>query len=250
MTLSDITTIQWVFAFLSAACIGLSKTGFGGIAVPGILLMAQVLPVRESTGVVLPLLILADLYAIRAFRSYVKWKVLLKLLPPAVIGIALGWFLMPLIPAHDFGPLIGWLIIALLVVAILQKLTPHLQKIAGDHPAIAWPLGLIAGCTTMIANASGAVVTIYLLACRLPKYEFVGTGAWFFFIMNVIKVPFSASLGLITPSTLIFNFTLIPGIACGLILGRFLLGKINQQAFEWTLIALSLLGSLRLVWQH
>ena len=244
----DLSAQQWLFAGLSAACVGLSKSGFGAMAIPGILLMAQVMPARESTGVILPMLILADLFAVQAFRKFTVWRILLKILPAAVVGVAFGWWLMPRIPLGLFNPVIGWIILALLLLTIAQKSSTHLQRIAADHPAVSWPLGLLAGVSTMLANAAGPAMTVYLLASRLPKYEFVGTAAWFFFFINIIKVPFSASLGLITQQTLLFNLLLAPAVLLGLLCGKFLLGKINQQAFEWLLIGLSLLGALRLVW--
>lgn len=227
-------------------CLGMSKAGFGAMAIVGILLMTNVFPVRESTGVILPMLILADVFAVAAFRRFTVWGILIKILPPTLAGVILGWWLMPLIPHDIFSKIIAVLVIVLLGLSAAQKVSNRLQSVAGEHPAIAWPLGMIAGITTMLANAAGAVVTVYLLACRLPKYEFVGTAAWFFLIVNVFKVPFSASLGLITPTTLVFNAILIPAVVGGLYAGRFLLGKINQQAFEWMLIILSLLGSIRL----
>ena len=244
--LADLTSFQWTLAALAALGLGMSKSGFGGMAMIGILLMAQILPARESTGVILPMLILADVFAVRAFHHHAVWRVLWRILPAAVVGVVLGWVGMPLIPAAMFAPVIGWIVTALLGLMILQKCSPQLQVAAAEHRAIAWPLGVLAGFTTMIANAAGAVMTIYLLACRLPKYEFVGTAAWFFFLINVFKIPFSASLGLITPQTLIFNATLAPAVIAGVFAGRFLLGKINQQAFEWLLIAMALAGSLRL----
>ena len=216
------------------------------MAMVGILLMAQVLPARESTGVILPMLVLADVFAVKAFHHHAVWRVLWKILPAAVAGVLVGWVAMPLIPSADFAPAIGWLATVLLGMTILQKCSPRLNGLAAGHPAIAWPLGVMAGFTTMIANAAGAVMTIYLLACRLPKYEFVGTAAWFFFLINVFKIPFSAWLGLITPQTLVFNAALAPAVIAGVFSGRFLLGKINQEAFEWLLIAMALAGSLRL----
>lgn len=243
----DLSAQQWLFAGLSAACVGLSKSGFGAMAIPGILLMAQVLPARESTGVILPMLILADLFAVQAFRKFTVWRILLKILPAAGFGVAFGWWLMPRIPASFFNPVIGWIILTLLLLTIAQKSSTHLQRIAADHPAVSWPLGLLAGISTMLANAAGPAMTVYFLASRLPKYEFVGTAAWFFFFINIIKVPFSASLGLITQQTLLFNLLLAPAVLLGLLCGKFLLGKINQQAFEWLLIALSLLGAIRLI---
>ena len=212
-----------------------------------VLLMAQVMPARESTGAVLPLLIVADIFAINAFRQFTVWRHLAKILPAAVLGIVSGWILMPHLTPKVFGPLIGWMVILLIVLTIFQKLSNRLPATAAGHPSIAWPLGWTAGVTTMLANAAGAVMTIYLLACRLPKYEFVGTAAWFFFIVNVIKVPFSASLGLINAHSLLLNLLLVPGIVAGVAAGRFFLGKINQQAFEWLMIALSLAGGVKLV---
>ncbi len=238
---------QWACAYAAAVCIGLSKTGFGGVGMVAVLLMAQVMPARESTGAVLPLLIAADIFAVYTFRRFTVWRHLVKMLPPAVLGIVSGWLLMPHISARVFGPLIGWMVLGLVVLTVAQKLSGRLSASAAEHPSIAWPLGWTAGVTTMLANAAGAVMTVYLLACRLPKYEFVGTAAWFFFIVNVIKVPFSASLGLINGSSLWLNFLLIPGIAVGVVAGRCLLGKINQQAFEWLMIVFSLAGGLRLI---
>ncbi len=239
--------MQWACAYGAAICIGLSKTGFGGVGMLAVLLMAQVMPARESTGAVLPLLIVADIFAVRAFRQFTVWKHLAKMLPPAFLGIVSGWLLMPHLSSKIFGPLIGWMVLALIVLTIAQKLSGRLSASAAEHPSIAWPLGWTAGVTTMLANAAGAVMTVYLLACRLPKYEFVGTAAWFFFIINVIKVPFSASLGLINGSSLLLNLLLIPGILVGVAAGRFFLGKINQQVFEWLMIAFSLAGGLRLI---
>ncbi|MFA7345072.1 MAG: sulfite exporter TauE/SafE family protein [Terrimicrobiaceae bacterium] len=238
---------QWACAYGAAVCIGLSKTGFGGVGMVAVLLMAQVMPARESTGAVLPLLIVADLFAVCAFRRFTVRRHLVKMLPPAVVGIVSGWLLMPRIPAGIFGPLIGWMVVGLVLLTIAQKLSGRLSAGAAEHPSIAWPLGWTAGVTTMLANAAGAVMTVYLLACRLPKYEFVGTAAWFFFIVNAVKVPFSASLGLINPSSLWLNLLLVPGILAGVAGGRALLGKINQQVFEWLMVAFSLAGGLRLI---
>jgi uncharacterized membrane protein YfcA len=236
----ELATQQWLYAAFAAACIGISKSGFGAMAIPGILLMTQVMPARESTGVILPMLILADLFAVHAFRQFTVWRLLFKILPAAVLGVILGWALMPRIPTGYFTPIIGGIILALLLLTILQKCSSQLQEIAADHPAVAWPLGLLAGVSTMLANAAGPAMTVYLLAS--------GTAAWFFFFINIIKVPFSASLGLITSQTLLFNLLLAPAVLIGLFSGKFLLGKINQKAFEWLLISLSLIGALRLIW--
>jgi len=236
-----------MFAALAALCIGVSKTGFSGVGMAAIVLMAQVLPPRESTGAVLPMLILADLFAVQAYHRHADRRVVVRLLPPALLGVVSGWLLMPHIPGAGFGRMIGWLTLGLIALVLAQKLAPSVVNLAAEHPGVAWPLGWLTGSTTMLANAAGPVMTIYLLACRLPKLEFVGTGAWFFLAVNLIKVPFSASLGLINPASLNLNLCLAPAVAAGIFLGKWLLGKINQAVFEWLMIGFCLLGALRLL---
>jgi hypothetical protein len=243
----DLTSVEWVLAALAAIGIGMAKAGFGGLGMLAILIMARVLPARESTGAILPMLILADIFAVYTYRQHAKGSLVLRMLPPALAGIVCGWLLMPHIPTQDFGLLIGWLTLALIVLVLIQKFAPRLVNLAVEHPGIAWPFGWLAGSTTMIANAAGPVMTIFLLACRLPKFEFVGTAAWFFFAINLLKVPFSASLGLINSASLTLNLWLAPGVVAGVFAGRWLLGKINQAVFEWLMIIFSLLGALRLI---
>jgi uncharacterized membrane protein YfcA len=243
----DLTPVDWVLAVCAAIGIGMAKAGFGGLGMLAILVMARVLPARESTGAILPMLILADVFAVYTYRQHAKGRLVLRMLPPALAGIICGWLVMPYIPAKNFGALIGWLTLALVALVLVQKFAPRLMTLAVEHPGIAWPFGWLAGSTTMVANAAGPVMTIYLLACRLPKFEFVGTAAWFFFAINLLKVPFSASLGLINSTSLTLNLWLAPGVIGGIFAGRWLLGKINQAVFEWLMIVFSLLGALRLI---
>jgi uncharacterized membrane protein YfcA len=243
----ELTPMGWVLAVLAAICIGMAKAGFGGLGMLAILMMAGVLPPRESTGAILPMLILADVFAISIYHQHARGGLVLKMIPPALVGIVCGWLLMPHIPSQQFGRLIGWLTVALIALVLVQKFAPRLTSVAAEHPGIAWPFGWLAGSTTMIANAAGPVMTIYLLACRLPKFEFVGTAAWFFFAVNLLKVPFSASLGLITGPSLILNLFLAPCVVAGIFAGRWLLGMINQSVFEWLMIVFSLAGALRLI---
>jgi hypothetical protein len=182
---------------------------------------------------------------VRVFHAHAKAAIVFRLLPPAAIGIVCGWLVMPHISQSSFARLMGLLTLGLLVLVVIQKLLPAMV-LRAEKKRYGWPLGWLAGVTTMLANAAGPVTTVYLLACRLPKMEFVGTSAWFFFAVNVFKIPFSASLGLISPSSLLLNALMAPLIVGGVLGGRVLLKKINQSAFEWIMISLSVLGALRL----
>lgn len=247
MPFSEISFSAWLLLVAAAFAVGLSKAGFGGFGMAAVLLMAMVLPAKESTGAVLPLLIFADLFAVSAFWRHTRWEFVWKLLPASVLGVVAGFLVMPIISDEVFRPVIGWIILSLVGLILVHRFTPLLSRFAATHPAFAWPMGILAGLTTMLANAAGPITTLYLLACRLPRMEFVGTAAWYFLIVNVIKVPFSATLGLINPHSLLINLALLPGVAAGIFIGRWLLGKVSQTLFEILLIVFSVAGALKLI---
>jgi uncharacterized protein len=246
MEFSNLSAGGWLVVVIAAVCVGMAKTGFGGLGMVAVLLMAVVMPARASTGALLTILITADVFAVIAFRRHAVWRHVLRLLPAAMVGIVTGYFLMPLVPDADFRPFIGWLTLGLLGCILLQR-TTRLALVAASHPALAIPAGWLGGVTTMLANAAGPVMTIYLLACRLPKMEFVGTGAWFFFVINLAKVPFSVALGLITPDSLWLTLAVLPAVVLGGFSGRWILQRINQKVFEWLLLAFTFAAALRLV---
>ena len=108
-------------------------------------------------------------------------------------------------------------------------------------------MGIMAGVTTMLANAAGPVMALYFLAIALPKLEFVGTSAWFFLAINLFKVPFSVGLGLIHSQTLLFNAVLVPAIVIGLLSGRWLVTRIPQKLFDALLLTFVGIAALRMI---
>jgi hypothetical protein len=243
------TPAQWLLCGMAALSAGMAKTGFGGMGTVALVLMALVMPARESTGALLTILITADIYAVMAFRRHANWRVVLALLPPAILGIVAGWWLMPHVPDGLFRPLLGGITLALIGLLFLQRAMPRLSDAVSSRPMLGWVAGCLGGITTMLANAAGPIMSIYLLACRLPKMELVGTAAWFFFVVNLSKIPFSASLGLIDRESLYLTVVLAPLIIVGAASGKWLLTRINQPLFEALLIAFSVLAALRLLWR-
>jgi uncharacterized membrane protein YfcA len=154
---------------------------------------------------------------------------------------------MDRIDDSQFKPIIGWIILSLTAIQAARMQRPGWFQHLPHSTAFVWSMGLLAGLTTMLANAAGPVMALYFLAVALPKMEFVGTSAWFFLIVNLIKVPFSASLGLIRPDTLALNGLLIPAIALGLLAGRFLVRRISQHWFEGLLLIFAAAAALRLI---
>jgi hypothetical protein len=236
---------EWLLAGIAALCIGMSKTGLGGLGMIAIVIMASIIPARESTGMILTLLIIADVFAVSIFRRHAQWPTVFRLLPAAVAGIVIGFIIMPYVPAEWFGRMIGWLTLALIGLMLVQRGYPHMAEAAARHGA--WVAGCSGGVVTMLANAAGPIMAVYLLACRMPKMEFVSTAAWYFFAVNLIKVPFSASLGLINADSLRITLLLAPIIIIGGVMGRWALGRMNQRVFEWITIGFALIGATRLI---
>lgn len=234
-------------AMAAALCVGLSKSGFGGVGMFTVLLMAKVVPAYESTGIVLPLLICGDVFAVSAFRKHAKWGHIWKTLPPAIAGIFVGYWLMPRIPRDKFGPVIGWIVLVMVALQYFRQFRPSTFEKIPHTRWFAWTMGAWSGVTTMMANAAGPVMALYLLAVNLPKYELVGTGAWFFLIINITKLPFSSHLGLINEHTLVLNLLLVPLVLAGIFLGRALIGRVPQKLFEQILLLSAALVSLRMI---
>lgn len=244
----ELTTLQWIVAIVAAILLGFSKTGFPSLGIFVVALMASVFPTKESVGIVLPMLIFADFIAVAYYRRSVIWKHLFVLIPWVLIGIIGGFFVLKYIENDALSILIGTLILLLTLLHFAKdKLEAVLQIRYSQSPYFYNLLGVLAGFTTMIGNAAGAIMAIYLFSRGSQKNEFIGTNAWFFFFVNLIKVPFSASIGLITGTTLLFNMWMIPAIVAGAWLGIKILPKIPQRYFQVIILVLAALGGVRLM---
>ena len=243
----DLTPAQWALAAVGALSLGIAKAGFNGLSLFHVMVFALLFGARGSTGIVLPMLLIGDICAIATYRRQARRDYLRRMLPPAFIGIVAAAGLMGKLSESAFKPLIGWIILVLCVMQFVRMLWPDSF---GDVPhghAFAWTMGLLAGATTMLANAASPIMTIYFLAVSLPKLEFVGTAAWFFFLVNAFKVPFSAGLGLIHPGTLRFNLILSPAIVAGFVVGGWLVRRVPQRLFDGILMVFAAIAALRLI---
>lgn len=247
LPLPDLTHYQWLLAVIGAVGIGVSKAGFSGVGFVHLVLFALVFGPRESTGIILPMLVIGDIFAVVAFRQHARWDYMRQMLPPACLGIIIGAFIMPRIDDSVFTPLIGWILASLATMQLMNMWKPHWFAGAPHSRVFAWSMGLIAGCTTMLVNGAGPIIALFALAVGLPKFEFVGTSAWFFLFVNVFKLPFSYALGLIHAPTIALNFVLIPPIIGGIALGRWLTHAVPQQAFNVLLLVFAIIAALRLI---
>jgi hypothetical protein len=238
---------QWLLCILAGLGVGVAKSGFAGVSLIHVLVMASIFGDKASTGVVLPMLIVGDIGAVLAFKRHAVWRHVARTLPVACIGVAIGTWLMKMIPDHAgnvYRQVIGWTVLSLVLVQLWRMWKPRMF----EHVPHSWPfaatMGLLAGITTMMANAAGPVMALYLLAVGLPKLQFTGTSAWFFLIINLYKVPFSIGLGLIGKDTLLFNLALAPVILAGLFLGRWLLHHVPQKLFDGLILLFAFVAAL------
>jgi uncharacterized membrane protein YfcA len=225
--LTSLSPAEWTLLTLGAMGIGISKSGFPGISMFHVVVYAFVFGALESTGILLPMLVVGDCFAIYVFGRKAVWKQVRRLLPPTLVGILIGLSLTLVQFARIWRP--SWF-----------EHIPHTRWFAVT-------LGLLAGLTTMLANAAGPVVALYLLAVSLPKWELIGTTAWLFLVLNVLKLPLSYSLGLISPSTLFIGAILSLAIPLGIALGRWMVSRISQQWFNGILLAFTAIAALRLI---
>jgi uncharacterized protein len=237
---------QWVLAFAGALLVGVSKTGIAGLGMLFVVIFAQIIPAKQATGIVLPLLCFGDIIAVASYRQHANWRHVWRLFPWAAIGVVLGALVFKRVDDHQAKVLIGGIVLVLLAVHLVRRARKKTEE--PEHGGWFAPaIGVLAGFTTLVANAAGPLMAIYLLSMRLPKMEYVGTGAVFFLLLNLYKVPFMIYLGLITTGSFSFNLLLAPAVFAGAFLGRKLLGGINQKLFENLALGLAAAAGLKLL---
>jgi len=248
---------QWAFGIAAAVVVGITKTGIPGAGILVVSLLAAAFGGRPSVGIMLPMLILGDLFAVTWYRKDVHWDKLVRLLPGVVAGMALGaaalWWIGELNSRRDIlGILIGSLVLAMLVLHLLQdRLGERLTPTSRPGAAVT---GVLAGFTTTVSNAAGSIMSIYMAAHRVTKKEFVGTLAWYFFIVNVSKVPIYVALTLANPrkpiitlQSLVFVAAVAPAIVTGVYLGKWTLNNISEKVFVWVVLTTAAVGAVKLI---
>ena len=240
----DISTLHYFYIGLAAFLVGFTKTSVGGVGILAVLLMALAIPGKASPGVLLPMLIAADIMAVIYYRRSCQWSILLKLVPLTLVGLVLGYAILRLAPDTNFERVIGWTILAMLVLdlAMNESVRAHMQG-----RVMTGITGVLAGAASMVANAAGPIFGIYLLQMGLTKSEFVGTRSWFFLVLNIAKLPLSAQLGLITIPSLTLNLMYLPVILIGAVAGYKLLKHINIDLFKWLIRIAAMVAALRLI---
>jgi len=239
----ELTSFEWLFAFLGAFLLGTSKAGLKGIGVVIVTIMAIVFGGKQSTGVLIPMMIAADVFAVIYYNRHTQWKYLGKLLPSMVIGVLFGvWF------GSDISDEIFKQLMAILILGIVVFMIYMDRKKNQEIPKSRYfsnGMGLLAGFTSMIGNLAGSFSNIYFLAMRLPKNEFIGTAAWLFFIINVFKLPFHVYVWkTVTSESLLINLVLIPGVILGFFVGVRIVKLIENKIYRKFILIVTAIGAI------
>ncbi|MCG7432065.1 sulfite exporter TauE/SafE family protein [Kocuria indica] len=252
--LPDLTWLAWVGLLCGAFLVGFSKTAMPGINTLAVALFAATLPARASTGVLLVLLLVGDCFALWSYRRYAHWPTLVRMMPAVIVGLALGGAFLAVAGDSAVRRSIGFLLLVLMGITLWQRRgrkkevsAPSGEESHAATKVVAASYGTLGGFTTMVANVGGPVMTMYFLAARFPKRAFLGTAAWFFVTMNVLKVPISVCLGLLTAHTLAMDAVLVPGVVLGALVGKWAFARIAQHAFDRAVVAVTVLGALYLI---
>lgn len=269
-------TATWVLVMIGALVVGLSKTAMPGGGTIAVGVFALALPAKESTAALLLLLMVGDATALWVYRREPDVRTLVRLIPSVLLGIVLGTVFFATVGGDTVRTTIGVILLVLIAVTVWRRRSARVKKAgpvpsatpAGDpsgaSPATATPVpapapsgpgvaisragyGVLGGFTTMVANAGGPVMSMYFYAMRMPVLTFLGTSAWFFAIVNVIKLPFSAGLGLITRDTLVMDLMLVPLVLIGAYCGAKIARRIPQGVFEKLILVLTVVSALALL---
>jgi uncharacterized membrane protein YfcA len=242
----DLTTTAWAMAILAALSVGVSKAGFGGVGVIQVYLMAELFG-KESVGILLPMLIVADLMVFPAYRKHGSWPPVWKLLWPALIGMTAGFFLLDWMPENLAKPLIGIIILTMAGLQLVRKWKPESFSVFAESKSYGAGAGVVAGFATMVANAAGPVFQLFLISRKIPKMELVGIGVRFFLLVNLIKLPFTGGLGMTTVDSLLFNLKLVPIILLGVVVGKWMLVRVSQLWFERIVLGFAIFAGSKLL---
>lgn len=246
MSWTELSPVEWGLIIFCAVMVGTSKAGVSGAGIVVIPILAKIFGGQQSTGFLLPMLIIADIFAVRYYHRHAQWKHLLRLMPWTLAGLGIGVWIGDIVSDQVFKEMIAIVIFICLGLMVWQDSQKRKIKVPDDWWFSAL-VGLAGGFATMIGNAAGPIMAVYLLSMHLPKNHYIGTAAWFFLIINVLKIPLQIFVwDTISVESFMVNLGMIPAIIGGTFMGITIAKKFPERAFRIFIMLTTALSSLLL----
>lgn len=238
-----LTALQWLAIGFAVFLLGLSKSGIKGVSIIIVVILAFVFGEKASTGILLPMLICADILAVIYYNRHADWSIIKKLIPWMIIGVLVGVWI-----GNDISEIIFKRLMAVIIivsVVIMFYIEKRKSNNIPTNKLFSIGMGFLTGFTTMIGNLAGPISNIYFLTMRFRKNEFIGTAAWLFFIINIFKLPFHIFIWkTVTVESLVLNSVLIPAVIIGFLLGAYIVKLISNVNYRRFILIVTALGGL------
>jgi uncharacterized protein len=246
---TGLSTFHILLFFLVALLTGMSKTGIHGAGMLGVPLLAMIFGGMSSSGILLPILCLADIFGVIYYHRHASWDHLKLLFPSAAVGIIVGSVAGTFIDDQTFKLIMA--IVILGSIGLMLWLERDRREDLPHNKIFANLAGVAGGFTSMIGNLAGSVMAVYFISMRLPKNVFIGTTAWFFMVINLFKVPFHVfHWRTITWRSFLMDLTTLPVIALGAYLGILIVKKMTDASYRWFILAMTALAAIVMVIQN
>lgn len=239
--------ISLLLLVAAAILIGFSKTGILGASLPAVAMITYTFDAKVASGFMLTLLIIADIPAVLKYGRFGKPKDMLRLLPPALLGIILGAIVGDWLDEGQFKLLMGLMVLVCLLLILYGQIFKKEIK-APDNKLFHIIIGVLSGFSSMVGNAAGPIFSLYLISMSFDRNKFIGTAAWFFFTVNLIKLPFHIFMwGTITGTSFKYTLAMVPFILLGAIVGIYLIKRIKEKYFQMAVSFMTALAALYLM---
>jgi hypothetical protein len=238
----------WLAATAGVAVLGLAKGGFAGLGVLGVPIMALGMNPVLAAAILLPILLVQDVFSVRAFGAHRNDRLLRLMVPGACLGIAAGWALAARVPVAAVELAVGVTAAGFGVQRIHSQRAGRAPPPRPHRPAAAVLAGAAAGFTSQIAHAGGPPFQLHVLPLKLPRDAFIGTSSVFFAVINWLKVPAYWQLGAFTPATLATAAVLVPAAIASTWAGTVLVRRIDGPRFYAIMHMLLILVGTKLIW--
>jgi hypothetical protein len=242
----DYSLIEWGILVLASIVIGFSKTGIQGSTIFVVVLMALTFGGIVSSGMMLLLLMVGDVFAVKHYGKEVSVKDIFHLLPPAVTGVLLGVWYGQYVNDHQFKMTMGVIVLVCVVLLVYKEIKKAPIKIA-NHKWLTTLVGVLSGFSSMVGNAAGPIFAIYILSKQIGKREMISSTAWFFILLNTFKLPFHVFVWQsIEWQHLLLALILLPVIFIGTRMGIWLVSVIKEETYRIFIFATTVISAIYL----